>query len=611
MTFFNELTRRKVFKVGAAYLVVAWLAVQAASIAFPAFDAPAWALRIFILVALLGFPISLVFAWAFDFTPEGLKPESSSRSSKVIFVIVAVLVALAFAWYFKGQPTYRDANNSDLSANSQAANGNSEQKAVVAPSKNSVAVLPFANMSSNPEQEFFSDGMTEELLNVLAKMPQLKVVARTSVFQFKDKGGDIRDIGRKLGVAHIVEGSVRRDGEQVRVTAQLVRVSDGFHVWSETYDRKLDSVFALQDDIAQKISQALVQSLGTAEPLAPRVAIDPVAYDDYLKGRALYRKRENLPGAIAHLKAALSRAPEFAAGWASLSLAYEVTYWTTTAQERTALGDLFALQVAAAKRAAALDPDAAMTLHALANQARSQGQFIEAERIYLLAIEADNSYADVREDYAELLTGVGRLADAEAAARESVTIDPYVAIFWWRLLQLGLMTDRVALIDEAASHLQKINPAGNATLAFRYMRELKKGNLAAARIELSNALRASPKTMANDALLFAWATHDPSADSALARAKIRDSVADVDYAALRPDADLFFESYENEQAQQNRYGLYSDLSSAAALPMLKDPRAKKLLRAYGYETYWREKGWPALCRPLGANDFECGAEAKK
>ena len=606
MNLFNELTRRKVFKVGAAYLVVAWLAVQAASIAFPAFDAPGWALRIFILVALLGFPISLVFAWAFDYTPDGLKPETSSRSSKIIFAIVAVLVVLAFAWYFKGQPSYREPAES----NAQATTSNTA-KTNVAVGKNSIAVMPFVNMSSDKEQEYFSDGMTEELLNVLAKMPQLKVVARTSVFEFKDKGGDIREIGQKLGVAHIIEGSVRRDGQNVRVTAQLVRVSDGFHVWSETYDRKLESVFALQDDIAKKISEALVQSLGTVMPIAARAAIDPVAYDEYLKGRALYRKRENLPVAIGHLKAAVERAPEFAAGWASLSLAYEVTYWSTTAQERTALGDLFVLQVAAAKRAAALDPDAAMTLHALANQARSKGQFIEAEGIYLRAIEADNSYADVREDYAELLTGVGRLADAEAAARELVTIDPYVAIFWWRILQLGLITDRVALIDEAASHFRIINPTGMNAVAGRYQRELKKGNIAAARVELGKALRVSPKTMANDALLFAWATHDPSADSALARAKIRDSVADVDYAALRPDADLFFEAYENEQAQQNRYGLYSTLATPVAQPFLKDPRAKKLLRAYGYEAYWREKGWPALCRPLGANDFECGAEAKK
>src|SRR5256885_16778083 len=158
--------------------------------------------------------------------------------------------------------------------------------------------------------------MTEELLNVLAKVPQLKVVARTSVFQFKDKGGDIREIGRKLGVTNIVEGSVRRDGPEVRTAAQLVRVADGFHIWSETYDRNLESVFALQDEIAQRIGAALKLSLGVSTPIAARAPIDPDAYDEYLKGRALMRQRSDLPSAIAHFKKAVAKAPEVAAGWA-------------------------------------------------------------------------------------------------------------------------------------------------------------------------------------------------------------------------------------------------------------------------------------------------------
>ena len=246
MRLFDELKRRKVFKVGAAYLVVAWLAVQAASIGFPAFDAPPWVLRIFILIALLGFPIAVVMAWVFDLTPEGVKLDADTSGSKRLFAVAALLVVLAVGWYFYGQPSFR---KGDVATPTIA-------------DQNSIAVLPFANISGKADQSYFSDGMTEELLNVLAKVPQLKVVARTSVFQFKDKGGDIREIGRKLGVTNIVEGSVRRDGPEVRITAQLVRVADGFHIWSETYDRKLESVFALQDEIAQRIgacAQALVR----------------------------------------------------------------------------------------------------------------------------------------------------------------------------------------------------------------------------------------------------------------------------------------------------------------------------------------------------------------
>src|SRR5438552_9450369 len=287
--FFSELKRRKVFKVGAAYLIVAWLAVQAASIGFPAFDAPPWALRIFILIALLGFPIAVVMAWVFDITREGVKLDSQTRGRKGLFGVAALLIVLALDLYFYGQPSFR---KRDMTTPAVA-------------DRNSIAVLPFANMSGKADQDYFSDGMTEELLNVLAKVPQLKVVARTSVFQFKAKGGDIREIGRKLGVTNIVEGSVRRDGPEVRITAQLVRVADGFHIWSETYDRKLERVFALQDEIAQRIGAALKLSLGVSAPVAARAPIDPEAYDEYLKGRALMRQRSDLPSAIAHLKAAV------------------------------------------------------------------------------------------------------------------------------------------------------------------------------------------------------------------------------------------------------------------------------------------------------------------
>src|SRR5438093_1234904 len=373
--FFAELKRRKVFKVGAAYLIVAWLAVQAASIGFPAFDAPLWALRIFILIALLGFPIAVVMAWVFDITREGIKLDSRASGSKPLIVAAALLIVLALGWYFYGQPSFR---KGDVTTPSVA-------------DRNSIAVLPFANMSGKANEDYFSDGMTEELLNVLAKVPQLKVVARTSVFQFKDKGGDIREIGRKLGVTNVVEGSVRRDGPEVRITAQLVRVSDGFHIWSETYDRKLESVFALQDEIARRIGAALKSSLGVAAPGAARAPIDPQAYDEYLKGRALLRKRTDLPSAIAHFKAAVAKAPEFAAAWSSLSLTYEVSFWFTAHMTPALAAEFLSGQAAAAERAAALEPDAATTEHALGNVARAQFHYPDAEPHYLRPMQTDPS----------------------------------------------------------------------------------------------------------------------------------------------------------------------------------------------------------------------------
>ena len=354
--------------------------------------------------------------------------------------VAAALATLAVAWYFKGQPSYRAG---DVAVNEEP----------------SVAVLPFANISGKPEEEYFSDGMTEELLNVLARLHGLKVAARTSVFEFKGKGGDVREIGHKLGVSHIVEGSVRREGEHVRVTAQLVRVADGFHVWSESYDRELKGVFALQDDIALRIAEQLETKLGVAEAPSARQTIDPLAYDEYLKGRTLYRQRKDMPEAIAHLQAAVTRAPEFGAGWASLSLAHEAARSYMTPEQRAMLGDAMANMRVASERAAGLDPDAALTLHAQANVARGETRYAEAERLYLRALQADPTYPDVREDHAELLNGVGRHEDSLVAARELVELEPFVANFWWRIAEVGASLDHRALVDEARDQMREIDPA--------------------------------------------------------------------------------------------------------------------------------------------------------
>jgi hypothetical protein len=199
MTFLAELKRRKVFKVGAAYLVVAWLVVQASSIALPAFDAPPWVLRVFILAALLGFPVSVALAWVFETTPDGVRFDTSTTGSKRVLAAAGALVLLALAWYFLGQPAFRP---NDVAAPAA-------KPADATPSAKSLAVLPFVDMSAKHDQEYFSDGMAEELLNRLAQSADLHVAARTSAFQFKGKTLDIADIARQLRVALVLEGSVR------------------------------------------------------------------------------------------------------------------------------------------------------------------------------------------------------------------------------------------------------------------------------------------------------------------------------------------------------------------------------------------------------------------
>src|SRR5437868_741582 len=533
--FFAELKRRKVFKIGAAYLVVAWLAVQAASIGFPAFDAPPWALRIFILIALLGFPIAVVMGWVFDITREGVKLDSQASGSKGLFAAAAVLIVLALGWYFYGQPSFR---KGDLTTPAVA-------------DRNSIAVLPFTNISGKADEDYFSDGMTEELLNVLAKVPQLKVVARTSVFEFKGKGGDVREIGRKLGVSNIVEGSVRRDREQVRVTAQLVRVADGFHIWSETYDRKLESVFALRDEIARRVGAALKLSLGVSAPVAARAPIDPEAYDEYLKGRALTRQRGDLPSAIAHLKAAVAKAPEFAAGWSSLSLTYEVSFWYTAHMTPAIETELLAGQAAAAERAATLEPDAATTEHALGNVARAQFHYAEAERHYLRGMQLDPSYSDVREDYSEVLYEVARLEDSMRAARQLVTLDPYFGIGWNRILRSATAFDRRAEVEEAVRQMRAISPGNSAGKFGLLDYAVAYGRADEARTALAEIETRWPRDAAFAQTLLPWALGESDIDPV----KLRVAVAD----APEGEASNFF------IARQDVDGYNADIESQGAI----------------------------------------------
>ena len=595
MSLLAELQRRKVFKVGAAYLVVVWLAVQAASIGFPAFDAPPWALRIFILIGFLGFPIAVVMAWVFDITPEGVKLDTNTSGSKQLFAAAICLIALALGWYFYGQPSFR---KGDVAT-------------PIAADKNSIAVLPFFNMSGKVDEDYFSDGMTEELLNVLARVPQLKVVARTSVFEFKGKGGDVRDIGRKLGVAYIVEGSVRRDGGQVRITAQLVRVADGFHVWSQDYDRELKGVFALQDEIAQRIGDALKTSLGVGASVAARTSIDPAAYDEYLKGRALLRKRTDLPSAIAHLKAAVAKAPGFAAGWSSLSLTCEVSFWymkMTLAEQ----AGMLACEADAADRAAALDPNAAATEHALANVARSRFQYADAERHYLRAMQIDPSYSDVREDYSEVLYEVGRMEDSARAARQLVTLDPYFGAGWNRVHTAAAALDQRADVEESVRQMRTLAPGifiGKFALldyAIAY------GRADEARAAFAEIQARWPKDATFAQKLVPWALGDAGIEPNDLRTAIANAPTGEGgvYFTARQDVDGYNADLETLGAIPQEYyfaNLYS--SKPAGHAMLRDPRVKTMLVKYGLPAYWREKGWPAGCRPLGDADFECGVDA--
>ena len=290
MSLFNELKRRNVFRVAAAYVIVGWLILQVGEVLAPALLLPDWVNSLLAFFLLLGFPLAMFFAWAFELTPEGIKKEVEvDRSASITHVtgqklnntiIVLLLLAVGyFAWdkFLRTPAPATEVANNELSTESVTADDG----------VHSIAVLPLADMSPDGDNEYFSDGLTEELLNLLARIKNLQVAGRTSSFAFKGKNEDLRDIGRKLNVENILEGSVRKDEarNRVRITLQLIKVEDGFHLWSETYDRDLDDIFAIQEEVAHEVADVLrVTLLGEDEArLSQSPTTDITAYDLYLQ----------------------------------------------------------------------------------------------------------------------------------------------------------------------------------------------------------------------------------------------------------------------------------------------------------------------------------------
>ena len=326
MSLFNELKRRNVFKVSAAYIIVGWLIMQIGEVMSPALHLPGWINSVLAFFIILGFPFALFFAWAFELTPEGLKKEKDVDRSQSIthrtgrkldFIIIGLLV-LALGYF-----TY-DKFVLDLSRDAELVRATTEaatKSGKTAAADKSIAVLPFINMSSDPEQEYFADGISEEILNALSKVKALKVAGRTSSFAFKGKNDDLHAIGKVLRVSHILEGSVRKSGTRVRITAQLIKVEDGFHMWSESYERELDDIFAIQDEISAAIlAQLKTQLLGDQNLLTARA--DARAYDLYLlaKQRIYERTQPSLEMAAKLLDEAISIDAGYAPAFAQLGI---------------------------------------------------------------------------------------------------------------------------------------------------------------------------------------------------------------------------------------------------------------------------------------------------
>lgn len=329
-SLFAELRRRNVFRVALAYVIVGWVVLQVAETLAPLMHLPEWTVSLTLYIGIIGFPFALLFAWAFELTPEGLKrstevPADESIThvtagyiNRLLTLLLLVAVGLLFGERWLGDAPA--AQRSGAIENSSVQPTSAEQPAQKAP--RSIAVLPFVNMSNDPEQDYFSDGISEELLNALAKISELRVAARTSSFSFKGKNQPIPEIGRQLKVETVLEGSVRKSGQRLRITAQLINVADGYHLWSDTYDRDLTDIFAIQDEISAAIVDALRMHLDAPANAAEEVT-NVEAYTLLLKARHLVKQRteKSLEQALATYQQALDISPDYAAAWAGKALA--------------------------------------------------------------------------------------------------------------------------------------------------------------------------------------------------------------------------------------------------------------------------------------------------
>jgi TolB-like protein len=413
--FFSELRRRNVYKVAIAYIVGGWALSQGIAQVFPVFDVPNWVIRLIVLIIVIGLPIALILAWMFEMTPEGIKrtedvtPSDERAPKKHVWVYVVVVGGLlSIGLFFLGRYT----------AGSKTAAASPNE-----PSNKSIAVLPFENLSDDKSTAYFSDGITEEILNALAQIPNLKVAARRSAFQFKGNDLDLRKIGQILGVAHILEGSLQKVGDQVRINVQLVDVQNGLQAWSEKFDRKLDNVFAVEDEIARAIATKLRVQLtgGAGQPLVVDSTNNPRAHELYLRGLTLLAARgPGLREARDSFQKAVELDPGYAQAWGALAVTELIlpSYGLDSFEAALPRGE------SAAQRALSLDSNTASAYIAvgLANTFRSR--WPEADQAFRRALVLAPSDAEAVNQYAQFLSSIGQLEPGLREIERAQQLDP-------------------------------------------------------------------------------------------------------------------------------------------------------------------------------------------
>ena len=445
--FFAELKRRNVYKVAVAYAVVAWLTIQAASIFLPAFNAPQWTMQVVILVLVIGFPVALVFSWAFEITPEGIVRESETAADQSIphhtgrkIVALTIVLAVIAAGLFVFQ-LIRARSTSSLSTNATST------------TNKSIAVLPFDNLSRDPDNAYFAEGVQDEILTRLAKIGDLKVISRTSTEKYKSAPANLREIAQQLGVAHIVEGSVQKANDQVRVNVQLINALTDAHLWADTYDRKLLDIFSVESDIAKTIADTLQAKLSGSEKtaIAKKPTANPEAYELYLKGRFFWNKRtgNDLKTAADYFQRAIDADPSYGSAYAGLAQSYLLIPVFGAGAPR----DFFPKSMVAAHQAIKLDETSAEGHSALAMLLLFDFKFKESEEEFRRAIELNPNYATAHHWFGNsLLVTLGRFDEAIKEGERAVELDPLSLII---NADLGSTLMIARRYDEAIAELRR------------------------------------------------------------------------------------------------------------------------------------------------------------
>jgi len=594
MAFLAELKRRRVGRVAIAYLAIAWAVTEASSVILPALRVPEWTVTFVVVFLLIGFPVAMILAWVFDVGPQGIErtepsrdlPAGSQLKVRLAFG-VAVLVLMAGLGYLLYERGFGRAHANQAHS--------------------SIAVLPFTNLSGDAARDYFSDGMSEELLNLLARVPGLKVASRTSSFAYKGRNVDIREVGRELGVETVLEGSIRQSGDQVRITAQLIDAESGFHLWSETYERRLEDIFRVQDEIAAMIVSKLRIELAPQEQQmavrdkAPTQNVE--AYELYLQGRAVWKRRgeENLTRAIDLFQRALGLDPGFARAHAALASAYVVMPGYT--REEDDESKFLPLAVASARQALSIDPNIGEAHAVLAQINAERGNLLDAESGFFFAISLEPNEATPHHWYSLLLSRVGRLNLALDQARKAQELDPTSPVLAANLAGMYLMLgeDEQALrFSTLAADLGLSKKQGGIESAVA----MRRGQWDEAR-RLIAAQENIPPEVRPQAKRYVDAVENPGLRSAVIAEMLAidpkimppigliqpllhlgaiDAVYETIFAALDEDPASWVKRWDLNHA----WGPEGEA-------FRKDPRFAELARRIGIVEYWKQYGFPDGC----------------